>query len=310
VGDKIRKLHYLGFFLITLIIVTATASASPAYRLNGEYWVANDTDSEFQSITALGADLIFNRKKDDRITIKFGEHHFSDKTGNEDFTFGSLWAGKTLGDTFRLEGSIVPYFSSVWSPVFWSDSLIITPSRQYRFELFNSRNIVDNTGSVRNKFFFDSYGISADWVIHPEITLVGAYVYEHISDGNDKNIEIVKVLYSPESYKWLNLGLSVRNFNNDFTSPFYYSPERYTETLAVVTVAQPLFNDKFAIKFNGGAGYRWTNVDNRFTGSANVRFKGWFDNHWGMELSGGYLDHGGTGAYQRWYGSVILLYAF
>ncbi len=309
-GDKIRALYRIYFFLITLIIITAEAAAAPAYRLNAEYWFANDTDSEFQSITALGADLILNRKNDDRITAKFGEHHFSDKTGDKDFTFGSVWAGKTLSDIFRLEGSISPYFSSFWSPVFWSDSLIITPSRQYRFELFNARNLVDNMGSVRNKYFFDSYGISADWVISPEITLVGAYVYEHISDGNDKSIEIGKVLYSPESYKGLNLGLFVRNFNNDFTSPFYYSPERYTETLGIMTISQPLFNDKFVIKFNGGAGYRWTNFDNRFTGNANVRFKGWLDNHWGIDLSGGYLDHGGTGAYQRWYGSVALLYAF
>lgn len=304
-GDEMKRIALMG-----IMILIASQAYAVQYRLNSEFSFIEDTDYEKQRLFALGADAIFDRKSDDRVAVKAGTHTFTHRGDDEDFDLLSASGGKSFGRNVRLEGNVAFYHSPDWSPVLYGGSLIAAPG-PFRFELSGSRELVDSLTAVRNHYLVHTAGISADYSITDEITIVGAYFHQHITDGNDRDGEIGKIIYSPGRYEWLKLAASIKHLEGEFIGIGYYSPTELTEYMGIVTLVRSFFNDRFSGRVNGGLGQRHDDDGTKLAALVNGRLRGWFNDSFGIDASVGYAnDSGSFGQYARYYLSVVLIYAF
>jgi hypothetical protein len=308
--------------LISILLLLHLSSADAAqYRLNSMFSLTNDTDHEIQYIYGLGSDVIFDRKNDDRLSLFVGQRQFRNDHDElllgkkeETFNFLTINAGKRF-DTLRLDGKLSLYDGKHWSPTLYGGYAAFDPSSRWHLETSAERDLVDSLAAVDRRLYVDSYSASLDFNITPAWTVVGAYTHQFITDGNDRDIEWLKVYYLPQNIDWLRLEAYGKHLTSEFTGSGYFSPRKLWESMVIAQASIPFANDKFAVRLRGGIGLQF--VDNeagKIASLIELKIKGWSSDHWGLDVTGGFTNQSGTitsgNSYSRYYGTLLLTYAF
>jgi hypothetical protein len=313
----VKRIIFAGL-LVLLMIPVAQAEQ---YRLDGLMSFISDSDHEKQYIYGLGTDIIFNRRNDDRVSVYAGQREFRNNTDEtifgekeETFNFISISGGKRF-DKLRLDGKLSYYDGEHWHPFLYSFSAAIDPVPLFHFEASAERDFVDSLQAVHDRLHIDSYSGSADLNFAAAWTLVGAYTRQEVSDGNDRDIEWLKLYYVPQSLGWLRLEAYGKHLTSEFRGVGYFSPSKLWEAMAIAQVSVPLAGDKFVLRIRGGLGDQWVeNETGNIASLAELKIKGWFSDHWGFDVTGGYTNQSSVitsgSSYSRLYANALLTYAF
>lgn len=103
-------------------------------------------------------------------------------------------------------------------------------------ELFANRDFIETATALGNGSYFNFAGGSADFILTPQLTLVGLLGQQAFSDGNRRNHARTRLIYQP--YKDLGLTLQARyRYFDDSKSDVggaYFNPGRYDESMLAV----------------------------------------------------------------------------
>lgn len=302
------------FIIIVFIFFSSGISFANTFTFNTEFYYSRDNDEQTVKMAGIGG--TYNIDKKHLFSMLGGSLKFDDKIGAETFNFIKFHAQTPVNDLITFDGRFTIHESNSWSPFVFGGSIIYMPDKKLRLEIFGDREIVDSTSAIRQKYYINTYGASVDYAFTPSLTVVGAYSAQNISDGNDRNIGILKLIYQPDAYQWFTVTLANKYLDGEFRSPFYFSPDRLLESLLIARVRTPLWNEKFLLTLRGGIGKQFVRFqDGSDTDKSawllEFGLKGWFSDHFGIEALCDYVNNSDTfGAYKRYSMRAALKYAF
>jgi hypothetical protein len=302
------------FIIITFVFLSWGTSFADTFMFETEFFYARDTDK--QTVKRAGIGGTYGIDKKHMLSLLGGSLKYDDKIGAETFNFIKFHANTPVNDRVTFDGRFTIHESNSWSPFVFGGSVIYAPNDKLRLEIFGDREIVDSPPAIRQKYYINTYGASLDYALTHSFTVVGSYSMQNISDGNDRNIGILKLIYQPAAYKWFTVILANKYLDGEFRSPFYFSPDRLLESLLIARVRKPLWNEKFLLTLRGGIGKQFVRFqDGSDTDKSawliEFGLKGWFSDHFGMEALCDYVNNSDTfGAYERYSMRVALRYAF
>lgn len=302
------------FIVIFFVFLGVSTSIANAFTFNTEFFYSRDTDEQIIKRIGIGGSYDIDKKH--LFSLLGGHLKYEDKIGAETFNFIKFNAQTSINNLIVFDGRFTIHESNSWSPFVFGGSIIYTPNNKVRLEIFGDREIVDSTSAIRQKYYINTYGASVDYAFTPSFTVVGSYSIQDISDGNDRNRAVVKLIYQPDAYEWLTIILANRYLDGEFKSPFYFSPDRLFESLLIAGVKKPLWNEKFLLTLRGGIGRQFVRFEDgsdtdKSAWLLEFNLRGWFSDHLGMEVFGDYVSNSDTfGAYERYSMRVALRYAF
>jgi hypothetical protein len=308
--------------ILAFLLLLADGAQAAQFRLNGVFSFSDDTDHETQCMYGFGPEVLFDRKENESLSILAGRRHFKNDTvdfpsigDSETFTFLTASGGRRLGEKFRLDGRLSLYDSGHWSPVLYAGSVGFDPSARWHLEASAERDLVESLEAINRRLYVDSYNAAVDFEIAPGWTAVGAYTHQYIDDGNDRDIELLKIYYMPRGLDWLRLEAYGKHLTSSFEGVGYFSPERLWEYMAIAQVSRPLAGDRFLWRARGGAGQQFVNNEpGKISALIELKVRGWFSDSLGAEAVGGFSNQSSVIAagtdYSRYYATLMLIYAF
>lgn len=281
------------------------------YSLTSELTHSNDSDGAEQTMFGIGSEVLVNRRTETKASILAGGYSLKDDSGSKEFNILRLKGQSALSELVKINLRALLYQGSDWSPVAFGGTAAFNPVKSLHLELFTDRAIVDSLLAVEAKYYVDTYGISADYLLLKELTIVGAGYRQNITDGNNRHAGIIKLIYSPRQYDWLNLSAYGKIVTSDFRGTGYFSPERLKEYMIIAGFSKPLLDDAFVVKARVGIGNRKIDGDTNTLSLYELKMKGWAWDRLGVELTGGHTNDSGTfGRYSRNYLTLTAQYMF
>jgi len=312
-SNRKKTVIVFGMFLMVLLGVT-NAHAEVRYRLNTEAAVATDSDVETQYLFGIGTEIMDAKKKEDmRASATVGVHTFTGNGDTESLGFLRLRGYDKINDYFAVAAKAALYQGSGWTQFAPGATLSIRPVPKAYIELFYDRDLVDTIRAVEARDYVDTAGISADYEVVKQLTVVGAYFHQFFRDENDRDGYVGKLVYS-FGESGFSTAASYKYVSNEFKSPFYFSPKNVTDLLVTGQYRRPVWGEKYVFRARGGLGYQW--VDNfgsrsgKFLTLAEAGLKGWFSDDYGVDALIGFSNNAGYGNYSRFYSQLVLTYAF
>lgn len=214
-----------------------------------------------------------------------------------------------------LQGSQL--FSDGWSPTLGNADFDIHLTPRLSVDLGGDSSLVDTVIAARRHTRFNTGNLSADYRLLDSVTLVGGVLEQWFSDGNHRFGRLGRVIWSPSWLEGFNAQLRVRRIDSEFRGIGYFSPDRLEEAEGLLQYGHALPGGHFVLTGMVGGGVQ--RVDRGSTSAlyqGELRTRGWFTDHWGMEAKAGCANTGGlqvqaaTGGYRYCYGNFDLIRSF
>lgn len=296
----INRICLCGTLLAALVGLQANAEVG---RVTLESYATDDSDdaSQFRQIVSFR----HSGEQDGlmhRLSLGLGGWWFDDATGKTDFSVLDLGYEIGRGDTsaqFRLR----QLDGNGWDPTLGNALLTHRFNERWYGELFAERALVDSVPAIANELILESGGFSLDYRILPSLTLVGAVLLQSISDGNDREGGVFRLVYDVPGVSGLTLQTKSLRLDSDFDGVGYFSPEKREEHLLLVGYARPVFGKRFVVRAVAGPGRQ--RLENGFGDVVRndllygeLELRGWFTDHFGLESRAVCSNTGGpnTGA--------------
>lgn len=305
--------------LITFLLVALMVQSAPAIvnaDLTGGVEFSHDSDDADMYGVYTGYSYPFeNSRSRSKIGFRVGLLTLTDPIGTERFKILELNHRSEPVERahLNLEGR---WLDGDWSPLLYSGNFSFKPNNRWYIEVFGEREIVDSVTSVRLEYLIDTYGFSIDYAVTSEFTLVGALFDQNVSDGNERNGKIGRIVYTPRTHDWLNLQVKARIINNSFDGIGYFSPDTLSEYFFLIGAARTFAGDDWVIRGLAGPGLQ--KIDEHGGGSEEkpallmeVKLKGWFTQEFGLDGRLGYTTAQKTSGSDRYfYGHVNLTHTW
>lgn len=299
--------------LLTLLLAAALLPGPVRAEVTGGIEFSSDSDDADRTLLHAGYRYYLEgTRQGPSLGFRTGVLTLTDPVGTERFRL--LEISHRLrpargADLLLKAGSLD---GGAWAPVFYSGVLALRPGRGWYLEVSGERQIVDTVTSARLEYVLESYGLSADYAVTEEITLVGAVFEQRISDGNRRSGRVGRVVFSPRALRWLSLQAKARVLTSDLDGTGYFSPETLNEYFLLAGLAAPFADDNWVARTLAGPGIQRVKDHGGGTEEkpallAEVRLRGWFTQEFGLEGLLGYTTTGSTGGGDRYvYGHVNL----
>lgn len=220
-------------------------------------------------------------------SVGAGGWWFEDPAGEADFTLLDLGYELTQGDT-TAELLLRQLDGDGWQPTLGNALVTHRFNERWYGELFAERALVDSVPAIANELILESGGFSLDYRILPSLTLVGAVLVQSISDGNDREGGVFRIVYEVPGVTGLTLQTKSLRLDSDFDGVGYFSPEEREEHLLLVGYARPVLGERFVVRALAGPGRQ--RLENGFGDTTRndllygeLAFEGWFTDHFGLE---------------------------
>ncbi|MBB3046842.1 hypothetical protein FHR99_001078 [Litorivivens lipolytica] len=222
-----------------------------------------------------------------------GSRQIRDRQGESTYSGVAVEMQQPLNQAVVLRAQAAKLLDTDWSPWTGSTALVITPNPRLYAEVFAERDIVDTTRAIEQNLWVKTFGISSDYKLHPELTLVGAFFGQRFSDHNSRTGKVARMLWEVTSVPWFMAELRYKVLTAEFNGDGYFSPDRLTESLALVTFRGTIFEESHALSLQLGAGKQ--EVNREFSQDlylAEFKARGWFTDSVGHELTLGCKNTG------------------
>lgn len=145
------------------------------------------------------------------------ENHFVDYRLNTGFKYDKNWCVNT---------NISFLNSSMWSPIFF-DGLFRYSGNKYSTELFVEREAVGTPITNELRYVSVSSGLSFDYRVSRNLTMVNSLTHNSISDGNDRWFYSNRFIYALKNNSYIDFKVK-KMFGGEW-SPYYFSPNQINQ---------------------------------------------------------------------------------
>lgn len=310
---KMTPLRLLGALLLG-------ASGLPhayAVQWQVDQWFSDDTDGTTQYQTFAGATVPLGQNGDSSAGAGAGYRHISEVSGNTHFRYARGDLEHAFNERTRVFASATGLDGSDWSTVLGDARVAHTFSAPVYLELSASREIVDTLIAIVHRWDVVSTGASLDIGPFSGFTMVGAYTRQALGDDNNRDIWVARLIYELGPRQHWMVQTRSRLLRSDFDAVGYFSPRRLDEHLLLLTYRRPVLDERWYLSIEGGSGVQVANRgSSREIYQVNLVWRGWFNDHVGLESSGGCMNTGGfnaraaSGGYRYCQGIVSLLWSW
>jgi hypothetical protein len=204
-----------------------------------------------------------------------------------------------------------------WSPTLGSADFTVHPGQRLAIDLSGDSSLVNTATAARRHTRFNTGNLSVDYRLLDSLTLVGGVVQQWFSDGNHRFGRLGRLIYSPSWLEGFNVQLRLRRVDSEFAGVGYFSPDRLEEAVGLLQYSHALPGGRFVLTGIAGGGVQRVNgMDTSSLYQAELRTRGWFTDHFGLEAKAGCSNTGGlqvqaaTGGYRYCYGNLSLINSF
>jgi len=214
-----------------------------------------------------------------------------------------------------LQGSQL--FSDGWSPTLGNADFDAHLTQRLSIDVGGDSSLVDTVIAARRHTRFNTGNVSVDYRVLDSVTVVGGVLEQWFSDGNHRFGRLGRVIWSPSWLEGFNAQLKVRRIDSEFRGVGYFSPDRLEEAEGLLQYGHALPGGHFVLTGVVGGGVQ--RVDRGSTSAlyqGELRTRGWFTDHFGLEAKAGCTNTGGlqvqaaTGGYRYCYGNLALINSF
>lgn len=225
--------------------------------------------------------------------IGAGYRHLDDPIGRESFTRARGQLAFAPAAHTQVDARVEALDGDDWSPTIGGISLRQRLSSRWSGEVSAERELVDTVTAVRARNLVTTWAGSVDYEASTAWTIVAAANTQDLRDGNARNARLLRVVYAPPQTAW-NLQLRMRRIDSDFRGQGYFSPPRLEDALFTGNYHRPLSGDRYLLSLRAGAGaQRIDRGDDEALYLAEVRGRGWFNDHYGFEARATCSNSGG-----------------
>jgi hypothetical protein len=277
VGHQIIRILF-----VLLCLVCAEAASAVELVLDQDY--VHDSDGARQYAYAIGMDKRFARSPQaERVSMRVGRW-MRHESGAASEDFNTLGVRYDSGDSkhVRTRLGLKKFMGSSWSPTVGDAMVSYDGMDRLYFEAAVQREMVESLPAIAEQDISQTWSVSADYKLTPTFTVVGALFRMDISDDNQRNGKIGRLIYSPSSLEGFNLQLSAKRIDTDFRSFAYFSPRELSEYELLASYKKSVTPDWVAGAKLGG-GVQRVNSDNRQLVDAEVSLRGWFTPEFGLQ---------------------------
>ncbi len=280
--------------LCALLWAVGGSAGAETHRPSLAAFFAEDSDGAFQhSLTA----LYEHRRDEGLFGGGAGYWRFTESDDALDFRLielrynGPARQGQAFVRARWLDGA-------QWDPLLLNAAWRRSVSERWYVELFGERELIDSLAGLRRELLSTGAGLSADYRVNDQVTLVGALFGQRISDGNRRLGGVFRVIYYPPWIEGLHLQTRSTVLRSSFDGVGYFGPVRRQEHLLLLGYGRAIFDERFSIRLLAGPGrQRLRNAFGDRTHNtlfhAELRLRGWFSDHYGLELSSICTNTGG-----------------
>jgi poly-beta-1,6-N-acetyl-D-glucosamine synthase len=293
------------------ILVPGVSHAVAIHRVAAEYEFSVDSDREEHHGYYLGYRGTLESPRPSEYGIRAGALEIKDSSGSERFEVLRLSWDVEATPSLHLLLHGTHLGGDNWSPTLFFGSAAWTPAPKWRLEFFGERGIVDSVSGIAQKLYVDTAGVSADYLLTEEFTVVGAFFHQRISDGNERLGGLGRFVYTPKHLAWFNVQLYGRKLDSDFDGIGYFSPDRLEEVFLLAGAARSFSKDNWVIRGQLGPGMQFIEGESKKALRAEGALRGWFTPSFGLESRIGYTNaRQAREAYSYWWGGGSLVYAW
>ena len=215
-------------------------------------------------------------------------------------------------DNITLSTNVSFLFSEQWNPIFYDGLITYSPSDLFYFEGYIEHESV-GTAETNNQKYISTYsGISVDYNIFDDFTLVAGFTYNEINNNTNRLYQTYRAVYTLPTLEWIFVDFKTKIMTGGDYDPHYFSPTNLSEYNFGVGMRGELWSPQYYARFYFGGGVQEIENDLKGLFITNLRIGADFT----PELSGE-LILGATNAQNDTYGSfwyeygkIRITYAF
>ncbi|WP_156966361.1 hypothetical protein [Algiphilus aromaticivorans] len=272
----------------------AAQSGYAQLQAESSYWLSDDSDDSTQQRVFADLSRPLADAPDTVLGAGVGHWRLSESDDHTSFRVARGRVEHAFSATTQLEASASLLDGQAWSPTLGTATLSHMPDRPFYVELSASRGLIDTLAGIDNHWDIVSVGGSLDIGPFAGFTVVGGYTQQALGDGNDRAVYVLRLIHEPAfSDRWL-VQTRTRLLRADFDSVGFFAPERLDEHLLLVTYRRPVFQERWFFSIEAGGGVQTVNRGERkgiYT--ADLVWRGWFNDHFGLDGRGGCMNTGG-----------------
>ncbi len=302
-------------FAWLLAAMLPCAAYGEDFRLLLESSLSHDTDGQQESEQYAGyVAALPSQGKGSSAGLRAGYLELADTSNRLGFAALRLDYQRNLDDRLKYALRFKQLASSDWSPTLGGAGISYEASPRWHFEGSADSDIIDTVSAASRHLRVVTYNLAADDHLDESWTVVAGVLHQNITDGNVRTGGLLKLVFAPPSVAGFNVQLRVRRVASDFAGVGYFAPERLTEALLLFQYGAALPGDKWTLTaLAGGGTQRVNDQDSARIYRAELRLRGWFTEHLGLEGQAGCSNTGGFntssagGGYRYCFGHVGLI---
>lgn len=303
-------------FLLILLLMPA-AQAAPVDRVVLEISGSDDSDELRQHAEYVGVvHALPGLGKSASVGASAGYWQLRGPGAQEEFGVLRLDHQRELGPV-ELRLYAQQLFGADWSPTLGAAAATYRVTSRWSVAAGVDVEAVDTVIAVREHTRLDTYNVSSDYQFSETVTLVGATLRQHFSDGNQREGGLLRFIYSPQQLEGFNAQLRLRRMDSDFQGVGYFSPDRFEEGMLLLQYGHAVAGERFTLTaLAGGGQQRVDGEDASAIYLAELRTRGWFNDRFGLEGKAGCSNTGDIGiraaeeGYRYCYGRLALIAAW
>lgn len=211
--------------LLLLLFVFITQSVYAAtYMQETGFTIGHDIDNS--EMIELGT-ITTRLWGEEYIGVGIG-HSIYIEEGDEDYDYNflTLVGKKIFTNKYYFEGAI-RYNNGNTSNITYNLSAVVHEGWDWQVELFTGRSMIDSHAALDEEIFFNSYGVTADYTINDQFSIVGLAMYQDATDGNVRLVQLAQLVYSPKQLPGFYIKGRGKFRQADFNPPEYFCPEDF-----------------------------------------------------------------------------------
>jgi len=291
------------------------AAHSEDFRLLLESSLSHDTDGQQESEQYAGyVAALPSLGKGSTVGLRAGYLELSDSANRAGFAALRLDHERNLDQRLKYALRFKQLAGGDWSPTLGGAGIAYDANPRWHFEGSADTDIIDTVAAANRHLRVATYNLAADNHFDQSWTVVAGVLRQNITDGNARTGGLLKIIFAPPRLDGFNVQMRVRRVASDFAGVGYFAPERLTEALLLFQYGVPLPGDKWTLTaLAGGGAQRVNDQDSARIYRMELRLRGWFSEHIGLEGQAGCSNTGGFntssagGGYRYCFGHLGLI---
>lgn len=138
--------------------------------------------------------------------------------------------------TLTLNAKIEPTTYTLWNPILWLADANYRPNDYFGLQFLTKNEVIETFPAFSQHIIGDQYTATALLSPIPYVKFTGSINRLNISDGNNRNGYFIAATTTLSTALGINLTLQNRGYTDKFVSPYYFSPNQYNTSAAIVRV--------------------------------------------------------------------------